>query len=616
MHLVLIETSGNQNYIFATNKLRENVGASELTYRTGTQWVLEAVARNDGPPLWNENAAELRKKLLNQLKKMPDAEIEVIVATSGKAMLLVKNAEVGKKIIREVTRQALEDAPGVDVCGVVSDDFDWKARPLGEIVSETHKQLDQTRDNRPGIALRFLRLPVVMECATSGLPAAEWDERKEGEEPSAARSAVSLKKRKGSKSYGPRMKTLLRLQEIDRDFADNIGDLEKCCDWLAVVHADGNGVGQIFLDFWKNSGCKARQGNGEVIEKLNRDYVESYRKFSIALDVCTEEAFISALEKLKAWKDKLRSLQRIKENRDVVLPILPILLGGDDMTVVCDGQAALRFTHDFLTGFEQQTANLQTKNEELQRELSGVIPQIAENALGKSCLSACAGVAIVKPHFPFSAAYDLAEQLIRSAKQVKKEVLNTNKKDALEPPPYPCSALDFHALYDASGSNLDRIRRKLHFDGEKTLLYGRPYVVTPQAWLEKSPTGKEWAERHDWQKLEARVKAIFAKDDDGRRRLPNSQLHDLRGGLFLGKNGADARYRLIRQRYEAQGIAAFDELDTDLNKSLFFPETIKDAHGNPKELCRTRLLDALDAANFWVEENEENQNGQNKEDAS
>ena len=584
MRLVLIETSGNQSYIFATNKLRENVGASELTYRTGTQWVLEAVERNGGPSLWDENAAELRKNLLNQSNsRMPIAEIEVIVATSGKAMLLVKDAEVGRKVIREVTCRALKDAPGLDVCGVVSDDFDWKESALGKIVSETHEQLDQTRDNRPGIALRFLRLPVVMECATSGLPAAKWDERKEGEEP-AARSAVSLKKREGSKSYGPRMKTLLRLQEIDRDFADNIGDLERCCDWLAVVHADGNGVGQIFRDFWENSGCEERQGNGEAIEKLNRDYVETYRKFSIALDVCTEEAFILALRKLQGWKDKLRSLQRIKKNSDVVLPILPILLGGDDLTLVCDGQAALQFTHVFLTEFEAQTANLRTKDPELQRELSGVISRIAKKALRVPRLSACAGIAIVKPHFPFSAAYDLAEQLIKSAKTQK-----------------PQSALDFHMLYDASGSNLDRIREKLHRDDGKTRLYARPYLVTP---TKDSGAEQGRTKPDDWQELEKRVKAIFAKDEDGRRKLPNSQLHDLRGGLFLGKEGADARYHLIRQRYEKQGIATFDE---DGRKSLFFAE--------PNEVHRTRLLDALDAANFWVEEDQENPNGQNGEDA-
>jgi hypothetical protein len=589
MHLILIETSGNQNYIFATNKLRENVGASELTYRVGTEWTLNAIAQNGVPSLWHKNVEQLRVNLLHQPTKIPDARIEVIVATSGKAMLRVNDTETGKEIIRQVTAQALKDAPGTDVCGVVSDPFDWN-QPLGEIVSKTHKQLEQTRAQRPGAALRFLRLPVTIECATSGLPAAKYDD--EDANDSAPRAALSLKKRENEPRYKARMESFLARKNITADFAKNIGVLEKYCDWLAVVHADGNGVGHIFRNFWEIMGYGARIEKGEKIEDINREYVNLYRKFSIALDVCTEEAFLAALEKLRKWKDKLRSLKQIKEKHDDVLPILPILLGGDDLTLVCDGQAALQFTRDFLITFEQQTTTLQTENRELQRELSGVVPQLTERALGAPRLSASAGVAIVKPHFPFSGAYHLAEQLTVSAKQMK-----------------PHSALDFHSLYDSSGSDLDRIREKLQRDEDKTQLYARPYVVVANS---SSQADHPKAKLHDWQKLETRIKAIFAKDDDGRRRLPNSQLHDLRAGLFLGRDGADARYQLIRRRYKEQGIIALDE---NGQQSLFFTETIKDKRGNPKEIRRTRLLDALDAANFWVETDEENAGDQTRENA-
>ncbi len=105
MHLVLIETSGNQQYIFASNRLRENVGASELVYRVGTTFVLEAVAGVGGPQLGQGGAQDLRVSLLDAQKNAALHDgvqgVEVILAASGKAMLLVSDEAKGRRIVSE-----------------------------------------------------------------------------------------------------------------------------------------------------------------------------------------------------------------------------------------------------------------------------------------------------------------------------------------------------------------------------------------------------------------------------------------------------------------------------------------------------------------------------------
>src|SRR5207248_5808634 len=78
-------------------------------------------------------------------------------------------------------------------------------------------------------------------------------------------------------------------------------------------------------------------------------------------------------------------------------------------------------------------------------------------------LTACAGVAIVKPHFPFALAYDLAEELLRSAKSVKHRLSPAAQGG---PKRMPASALDFHVLYDAGRTRLDTLRVPVHHDGE------------------------------------------------------------------------------------------------------------------------------------------------------
>ncbi|MGA7496154.1 MAG: hypothetical protein WBX00_05430 [Isosphaeraceae bacterium] len=506
MNLVLIETSGNQNYIFATNKLRENVGASELTYRAGTEYVRDAVSEEGGSR----------------------AGIEEVAAVSGKAILLVPDETVGKKVISAVTRRALKEAPGLDIRGVVSSSFEWDKGKIHERIGEAHRLLESLRSRVPGPATRFQRLPVVAECTTSGLPATRYvDERDQlPKDERGPRSAQSIAKQQAREGWRQRLQELLEDHQVQLQLPNATTELEKLgCDWLAVIHADGNGLGQVFLGF-----DKFASGDTDYIDKLGR--------FSRALDCCTEKAFCAALSVLKP------------HDRREVLPVVPLVLGGDDLTVVCDGRQAMKFIKRFLDQFEHLTG-----------ADSLVADIMARTPWCQGKVTSCAGVAIIKPHFPFHAAYKLAEELLRWAKKRK-----------------PRSAVDFHILYDASGPDLERIRAQLTTDDGSTSLVARPYVLSG---------GQEFEHRR-WQDLDARIQTVNAKED-GRRRLPNSMLHELREGLFFGHSTADARLRLVRERYRDRGL---DELlgDTTGEGSLFWRNG---------EQRITALLDSLDLAEFW-----------------
>lgn len=598
MYLVLIETSGNQNYIFSTNKLRENIGASDLTYRAGTKWVLKAVEKITHIAIWDDDTTKLRKNLLDPTLNRPiedsgSVSVEVLIATSGKALLLTREHKDAKQIIQEVTLKAIKEAPSLDIYGLISAPFDWYAKDfrksgLGSVNREVHKKFEVVRSQRPSPISRFLRLPVVDECATSGLPASPEIDKRTGKNI----SSVSFSKQSENEKAFIRVAKLLISDERQIRFAKNIGELDRLFGenekpsnntdqdangfddsddkmaWRAIIHADGNGLGEIFLKF-------------DTLVSSNRDYVDKYRRFSLALDVCTESAFLKALN---VFVDNPESNQNISVKRKI--PIIPLVLGGDDLTVVCDGRYALNFTYEFLRAFEKETVKTE--------HYGGIIADVAKEALNADRLSACAGVAIVKLHFPFSVAYELAESLMKSAKTVKKNVTDPND----DKKPYPCSALDFHVLYDSSNVDLGKIRDKLVIkdgDNPASRLYQRPYVVTELAKIQEA-SGQKWAKFHQWQELTKRVQALQARDkDDERSNLPNSQIHELRSDLFLGREGADARYQLIRDRYLDKGIQT---LEGDEEKQSLF--LLQEEDG--KTVYVTALLDAIEATEFLQSE--------------
>jgi len=558
VHLVVIETGDIQHYLFASNKVRENVGASELVYRLGTQFVLEAVAELGGRNLWSEAAGRedgVRDRLVDPAAnpRIEDGSTpaEIVIANSGRAVVLARDREVATGIVQRVTRRALLEAPGLLVHGAVHG-FDWHQQPVCEAERDVRRKLDRVRVTLPGPEFRFLRLPIVAECGTSGLPASEIEPEEE-----IALSAVSKAKRLKRPFFHERVAHLLG--DGGGRFTRDIDELERgldLCNWIAVVHADGNGFGQMFIDLAKKLGA--------TDASENRRYIDTLRTFSLALNRCAENAFRHAIGHL------------VPQDKDLV-PLVPLVVGGDDLTVICPGGGALDFAAAYLRQFERETSS------------DSLVSEIAERVFSERRLASCAGVAIMKPHYPFFQAYPIAEQLVKSAKQVK-QIATRNGR------PRPCSALDFQVLHGSEGTDLDLIRQKMTADDGLTRLWARPYVVTPIA--AQDLEGEEehdaaWLKSRGWDEFKDRVAATH-KESDGRRALPRSQLHDLREGLFQGRDVADYRLRLMWGRYKDSGL---DRLVADAEKpSLFWRERDRDAE--QKERHVTALLDVLDAEEF------------------
>ncbi len=608
-HVVLIETSGNQNFIFDTTKRRENVGASELVHRL-EQWVRDA--------LKDEFTG-----FSSSWRITGNRSAQLLVAAAGSAKMVVRDPEKGRALVGNVTARALREAPGLDVCGVVGEPFDWDdanqeaGKPpvsmLARQCRDVHEALPRVRSDRPGPASRFPRIPIVDECAASGLPAHDVIMEGQGPRSRQPRARPSLAKR-GAQDTG--FHRLAHNAEISKPTLEKIADhLEEKPDWVAVIHADGNSLGQLFTELGNATGDRP-----DDTDASSDRYAEALGPFSKAVDACTVRAFREALEHCR------RVLPR---NHDVegAVPVLPLVLGGDDLTVICAGSVSLAFTEAYLIAFEEAT---------------GADPVIRKHA--PDGLTACAGVAVVKPHFPFSAAYDLAEELTQEAKKtVKRYSVGQEPSAAPDAPGEPerprprprprtrprASAFSFHVLYDSGGSDPGHLRDRMKVavgaadieagrDPEKrpklrALLYAQPYVVTRDM---REP----WTVGRHWDDLARRVAALTATfdsadgtDEAGERKLPTSQMHDLREALFSGRDAADGRFRQMLARYHDRGLGLFvgsgtgnragsGELPTGNNASLFWRISDRGlVDGQPGQVTEppvTGLLDAMSAVHL------------------
>lgn len=447
--LVMLQTNSNQPFIFSSPRLREQIGASfEITLLS--QWVQEAAFDLKVPSITTD---EKGKKVLPSSFWVSDSSGKVIVRFTQDDGV---PEALARTLIRKVTLRALIDAPGLDVTGV------FIATGTGEVQPEDLERLDREFSayslNRRPAAARFPQFPYLIRGDESALPAStslhdlnlvqdpldpkKFDEKSSLSLPSRVKRAFAtvsrrqqvedvkdlLKKRGKQLKQEPELNPT-KLSAVFQD-GEESEDAKDMLSSVGVVHIDGNGVGAIMRDLGS--------AFEEIKQHLDALEDESYRRktnpckpndglfqwFVMEVNYRLDGVVNQAVAEAWATVDKLASDNHLKAP-----PVVPVLVGGDDVTVYTDGRYAIPFAEAYIRHYERLTGG------------DALLSRLAVTAGSKEAgpLTASAGVAIVGRNFPFHIAYDLAEGLVSRGKKLGKK-----------PGASPCSTIDFHVLRDTT----------------------------------------------------------------------------------------------------------------------------------------------------------------------
>ena len=507
MQLVMLETNGNQRYIFSSPRLRDNIGASSLLTRL-EQWTGEALVSTGAAEAWRQS---------HGLPPAPDAdESQWVSRSSGKVIVMVDAPQQARDVIGEVTRRALAQAPGLDISGVFIEipgaRDDAGSAPVDDAALQAvHAEAAAYALRRPPADARFAQIPFLARAKDSALPAAPpLGRRDEAGDDRADQLSLPSRVRR-YEAFGARAHLLL-LSRLNSDRLDKQGKLltpdpTKLADMLhaafsagepaadalreereaaprdedqdedrareertreerasirrletvlqtapdsgpdedgptgaessrreaaplskiAVIHIDGNGVGGVMR---KLADAKERVDATVFEEQVGckRNDPDSLRRFLLNINERLQRAVEMSFA--EAWADIAHLAKRDAEaagRRYTAVPVVPVIVGGDDVTVITSGDYALPFAARYLGHYERKTGE-----DPLLRYLTP--PE--GSATGP--MTAAAGVAVVRRNFPFHLAYGLAEKLVDGAKAVGK---TTGP---------PCSTLGFHALFDTT----------------------------------------------------------------------------------------------------------------------------------------------------------------------
>jgi hypothetical protein len=224
--------------------------------------------------------------------------------------------------------------------------------------------------------------------------------------------------------------------------------------YVAVIHADGNDLGSTLMRIREHLRC-----NPDTAAAVYRELSEKIEQITVSAVTEATEAVLMP-----------DYLTRRQKNPDAKIAARPIVLGGDDLTIIVRADLALEFTATFLDSFERNS----------RQQLAGLCKSIKGFP---EMLTACAGIALVKKAYPFTAAYQMAETLCDYTKKQAKLDRDARRQQN-EHLPVP-SSFTYHRITTSMAEGYAEVQRKEltgrgQYEGLPIRFWYGPYAVGTQ----------------------------------------------------------------------------------------------------------------------------------------
>lgn len=517
--LAMYDVRGIQAYIFRTNKVKDIIGASALVdniirkaFAKASETVFGEAKEQVVIEKWEEENKE-------EIRFLSDVTIraQLLLIGGGNAYILYRSRTECEKINKVMAKYILNETYSLQLAVSVTE----MTGDYYKDYREVSRRMGDVKASMP-LSKPVGALPIVKVDEVTGYPLTTYD--RAGKEYISTESA---RKRENLPNEDKKSKKF-----------DNL-IMEKGEDsLLAIVHIDGNSMGDMIR--------RTMQSLSEADRSSYARSIAVMRDISLSIQKNFEGTYKAMEAYLAEWQESEKNT--ILDKKGTYLR--RIVTAGDDITFVVNARLAIALTEFFLKDVSKKSI-----------EVNGM-----EDSQGTYGISACAGIAFIHSHFPFSIGYEIAEKCCKKAKERAKSA--ENREGGVIG-----SWVDFQLCNNVQLVNLEDYRDKYYKVADGKTLLKRPYYVeydVPCVRDEETAAEENSSHRikRELNKKNAKYNLdIFKNGMKCFRAFPQSAVKRMRNSYILGEQTMEhlITFEASRQRYMPDdsnsdgSVSAFDE---------------------------------------------------------